>query len=142
KPLELRGFLDQGTEIIGDLRFSDVLHFHGRFNGRVISDGELVVGESGVLEGDIEIGSLTLSGTIKGNIVARQRVHLLKTSRVIGDVCTPILRVDEGTNWEGSISTTTKSKSHEAVQKAENKVREDNKNIASLVDAKEVKKVG
>jgi cytoskeletal protein CcmA (bactofilin family) len=105
KPPEVRGFLDDGTELIGDLRFSDILHFHGKLKGRIISDGELVVGESGVIEGDVEVGVLTLSGTLNGNIIANQKVHLLSTGRVRGDVCTPILKVDEGASWEGTINT-------------------------------------
>lgn len=102
---EVRGFLDEGTELTGDLRFSDILHFHGKLKGRIISDGELVVGESGIIEGDIEVGVLTLSGTLHGNILAKQKVHFLSTSRMHGDVSTPILKVDEGANWEGSINT-------------------------------------
>ena len=102
---EVRGFLDDGTELIGDLRFSDILHFHGKLKGRIISDGELVVGESGIIEGDVEVGVLTLSGTLCGNIVAKQKVHFLSTGCMQGDVCTPILKVDEGARWEGSINT-------------------------------------
>lgn len=115
KPLEVKGFLDNGTEIIGDLKFSEILHFHGKLKGRIISDGELVVGENGIIEGDVEVGILILSGTLHGNIVAKQKAHLLNTSRVYGDIRTPILKVDEGATWEGTISTTqsvTESKGH------------------------------
>jgi cytoskeletal protein CcmA (bactofilin family) len=105
KPMEVRGFLDDGTEVIGDLKFSEVLHLHGRISGKVLSDGELVVGEKGVIEGDVEVGVLTLGGSLIGNIVARTKAHLLNTARVRGDVCTPVLKVDEGASWEGSITT-------------------------------------
>jgi len=104
-PVEVRGFLDDGTEVIGDLRFSDVLHLHGRIKGRVISDGELIVGEKGVIEGDVEVGILTLGGMLIGNIIAKKKAHFLNTARIRGDVTTPILRVDEGAVWEGSITT-------------------------------------
>ncbi|MCS6816446.1 MAG: polymer-forming cytoskeletal protein [Blastocatellia bacterium] len=103
--VEVRGFLDEGTEVIGDLRFSDVLHLHGRIKGRVVSDGELVVGQKGVIEGDVEVGILTLGGTLIGNVIAKKKVHFLNTARIRGDVSTPILRVDEGAEWEGSITT-------------------------------------
>lgn len=105
KPVEVRGFLDEGTEVVGDLRFSEVLHLHGRIKGKVLSDGEIVVGEKGIIEGDVEVGVLTLGGTLIGNIVAKQKAYFLSTARVRGDVCTPVLRVDEGANWEGSITT-------------------------------------
>lgn len=105
KPVEVRGFLDEGTEVVGDLRFSEVLHLHGRIKGKVLSDGEIVVGEKGIIEGDVEVGVLTLGGTLIGNIVAKQKAYFLSTARVRGDVCTPVLRVDEGARWEGSITT-------------------------------------
>ncbi len=110
-PVEVRGFLDDGTEIIGDLKFSDVLHLHGHIKGRVISEGELVVGEKGIIEGDVEVGILTIGGTLIGNIIAKKKVHILNTARIRGDVATPILRVDEGAMWEGSITTTLQEKS-------------------------------
>jgi cytoskeletal protein CcmA (bactofilin family) len=109
KPVEVRGFLDEGTELIGDLKFSEVLHLHGRIKGKVLSDGEIVVGEKGIIEGDVQVGVLTLGGTLIGNIVAKQKAHFLSTAKVRGDVCTPVLRVDEGASWEGSITTGTPS---------------------------------
>ncbi len=103
-PAEVRGFLDEGTEVIGDLRFTHVLHLHGHIKGKVISDGELVVGEKGIIEGDVQVGILTLGGTLLGNVVAKKKAHFLHTARIRGDVSTPVLRVDEGAMWEGSIS--------------------------------------
>jgi cytoskeletal protein CcmA (bactofilin family) len=98
------GVIDNGTELVGDLKFSDLLKFYGRIKGRVFSEGVLVVGESGFIEGDVEVGMLSLSGTLIGNIMATQKVHFLQTARVQGDVCTPVLKVDEGASWDGTIS--------------------------------------
>jgi cytoskeletal protein CcmA (bactofilin family) len=114
---EVRGFMDNGTELIGDLKFSDILHFHGKIKGRIFSDGELVVGEQGVIEGDIDVGVIALSGTIIGNIIATQKVHLLPTARVQGDVCTPVLKVDEGATWDGSIHTNRLKPTEQEVEK-------------------------
>jgi len=134
---EVRGFLDDGTELIGDLRFSDILHFHGKLKGRIITDGELVVGESGSIEGDVEVGVLTLSGTLNGNIIAKQKVHFLSTGRVRGDVWTPILKVEEGASWEGSINTNQ--------LKAEGKNKHsvvEEQPVVPLIEAHKVKTMG
>lgn len=122
--VEVRGFLDEGTEVIGDLRFSDVLHLHGHIKGKVVSDGELVVGEKGIIEGDVEVGILTLGGTLIGNVIAKKKAHFLNTARIRGDVSTPILRVDEGAEWEGSITTLaeTREKPHEHVARTAGEV--------------------
>ncbi|MCS6804254.1 MAG: polymer-forming cytoskeletal protein [Acidobacteriota bacterium] len=105
KAPQVRGFLDLGTEIVGDLRFSDVLHLHGRLKGGIFSEGELVIGEHGLVEGNVEVAVLTLGGTITGNVVATEKIHLLSTGRVQGDIFTPILKVDEGAMLEGVVNT-------------------------------------
>lgn len=105
KSPQVRGFLDLGTEIIGDIRFSDILHLHGKLKGRIVSEGELVIGEHGFVEGNVEVAVLTLGGTITGNVVATEKIHLLPTGRIQGDVCTPILKVDEGAMLEGVVTT-------------------------------------
>jgi len=105
RPVEVRGFLDDGTEVIGDLKFTEVLHLHGHIRGKILSEGELVVGEKGVIEGDVEVGVLTLGGTLIGNVPAKNKAHFLSTARVRGDVYTPVLRVDEGACWDGSVNT-------------------------------------
>jgi len=135
---EVRGFLDDGTELTGDLRFLDILHFHGKLKGRIISDGELVVGESGIIEGDIEVGVLTFSGTLNGNIVAKQKVHFLSTGRVCGDVSTPILKVDEGARWEGAINTDPLKANDEKNLSSLAEARL----VTALVDNEEVKTIG
>ena len=54
----LNGFLDQGCSIKGDIVFADLLRVHGQASGTVRSDGELLVGEGGVVEGEIMVARL------------------------------------------------------------------------------------
>ena len=50
---DLNGFMDEGTEFLGELRFRNVLRIDGRVKGKIVSDNTLIVGESGHVEADI-----------------------------------------------------------------------------------------
>jgi cytoskeletal protein CcmA (bactofilin family) len=98
---EFRGFLGQGTELTGDLNFTDMMRVDGHINGRVSTTGQLIVGETGQIDASIKVGLLSVSGTIKGTIVATGKVEIHKTGKVYGDIFTPVLNIEEGAIFEG-----------------------------------------
>ena len=63
---ELNGFLDRGAAFKGELEFEDTMRIDGRFNGRITSKNELVVGESAQIEGEIHVGRIAISGHVAG----------------------------------------------------------------------------
>lgn len=99
---ELTGFLGNGAEINGDLRFSAVLRIDGLVRGSVGSEGELVVGETGVIEATVEVGTASIAGRVVGMICAKHRVEIHPTGKVIGDIITPSLTIQEGAVFEGT----------------------------------------
>lgn len=98
---EFRGFLDQGTELKGDLAFTDLLRADGKISGTITTAGQLIVGESGQIEATINVGTLSVSGTIRGTIVATEKVEIHKTGKVYGDIFTPALHIEVGAIFEG-----------------------------------------
>jgi cytoskeletal protein CcmA (bactofilin family) len=101
----LNGFLDRGARLEGTLSFEDVFRIDGFFKGTVTSDSELVVGEGGVVEGDVRVARLAVSGTIKGSIHAKERVELHAGARVFGDIHTVTLVVEEGAVVQGPVES-------------------------------------
>lgn len=100
----LNGFLDQGCSIKGEIVFTDLLRVHGHAHGSVTSEGELLVGEGGVVEGDIAVGRLAVAGTVVGTVRVRERLVVHGSGRVRADITTPVLVVDEGGVVEGNVS--------------------------------------
>ena len=98
---DLNGFLDAGSRLEGDLHFDDTFRVDGKFKGTVTSDGDLIIGQDGLIEGEVKVGRVFNSGTIKGKIEAARRVELSSTGRVYGDVVTPALVVEDGAYFEG-----------------------------------------
>ena len=82
----LNGFLDQGCSIKGDIVFADLLRVHGHASGTVRSDGELLVGEGGVVEGEIMVARLVVAGTVRGTIKARERLVVHGSGRITAEI--------------------------------------------------------
>lgn len=99
----LNGFLDQGCSIKGDVVFNDLLRVHGHLRGSVKSEGELLVGEGGVVEGEIVVGRLVVAGTVQGTVQVREKLVVHGSGKVMAEVATPVLVVDEGGVLEGSV---------------------------------------
>jgi cytoskeletal protein CcmA (bactofilin family) len=99
----LNGFLDQGCVIRGDVSFSELLRVHGQVVGTVSSDKELLVGEGGVVEGEVSVGRLVVAGTVRGTVRAAERVVVHAGGKVIAEVHTPKLVVDEGGVLDGPV---------------------------------------
>ena len=99
---ELNGFLDRGSSFKGELEFEDTMRIDGRFNGKIISKNELIVGESATIEGDIHCGRVAISGTVIGRIVATQKVEIHRNGKVYSDIDTPALIIEEGAIFQGN----------------------------------------
>jgi cytoskeletal protein CcmA (bactofilin family) len=101
KQSDLNGFLDTGSHINGELRFETTFRVDGKLTGIVRSGGDLVVGEGGEVEGEIEVGQVFVSGVVRGTIRATRRVQITPTGKVFADLETPALIVEDGAVFEG-----------------------------------------
>ncbi len=99
---ELNGFLDRGAVFKGEMEFEDTMRIDGRFNGKIVSKNELIVGESAHIDGDIHVGRIAISGTVVGKIVADQRVEIHRNGKVYSDIETPALIIEEGAIFQGN----------------------------------------
>lgn len=104
KQSDLNGFLDSGSNVTGELRFQTSFRVDGKFNGTVISDGELIVGQGGEVDGDLRVGQIVVSGTVRGAIRAARRIHLSSTGKLLADIDTPSLIIEDGGFFEGRCS--------------------------------------
>ena len=98
---DLNGFMDQGTELTGELRFRDTFRVDGRIKGKIVSDNTLIVGESGHVEAEIDCGSVSIRGTVTGRVQGRQKIELLAGSKVQGTLVSPRLVIEEGAFFQG-----------------------------------------
>ncbi len=107
---DLDGFLDAGSHLDGELRFRSHFRIDGKVTGHVISEGGLVVGDQGQVEGEITVGKVLVSGQVKGNIHATEQVAIVPGGKVFGDIDTPSLIIQDGGQFEGRCSMIRKEK--------------------------------
>lgn len=98
---DLNGFLDAGSHMDGELSFEDTFRVDGRLTGKVVSKGDLVVGERGEVSGAVEVGRVYVSGTVKASVKASKRIEITSGGRLIGDIEAPTLVIEEGGFYEG-----------------------------------------
>jgi cytoskeletal protein CcmA (bactofilin family) len=104
KPSELNGFLDSGSHVHGELRFDASFRVDGKFTGTVASNGDLIVGEGGEVEGELAVGQIFVSGTVRGSIRASKRIQISPSGKVYAEIDTPSLVIEDGAFFEGRCS--------------------------------------
>jgi cytoskeletal protein CcmA (bactofilin family) len=98
---DLNGFLDDGTELSGELRFRDVMRVDGRLKGKVVSDNMLIVGETAQVDAEVDCGVVSIRGRVSGKVHGRQRIELLAGCRVLATLVTPKLVIEDGAFFQG-----------------------------------------
>ena len=90
----------------GELHSRGTLRIDGNVEGKVSSDTAIVVGEEGVVTAEISGAEVTIGGTVRGKVTGREKVEILSSGRLYGNVTTKAARfiVAEGVIFEGSIS--------------------------------------
>ncbi|MCK4778359.1 MAG: polymer-forming cytoskeletal protein [Actinomycetia bacterium] len=85
----------------GQFHINGTLRIDGKFEGRSLRADQLYIGRSGRVKTNITASNVVVEGIIIGNIVASNRVMLLPTSRILGDIRTPELIIQNGVILEG-----------------------------------------
>ena len=93
--------LGKGADFKGVVTFDGTVRVDGRVEGEIHTTGTLIVGEHAVIEGIICAGVLMNSGKINGTITALEKVHILKPGVLVGDIRTPVIAIEEGSQFHG-----------------------------------------
>ena len=108
---DLIGFIGKGMFLEGKLSFEDTVRIEGHFKGEINALGTLVVGESGHVEGNINVGSIIITGLVEGNLTAKTRVEIKSPGKMLGEIKTPNLIIGDGAIFEGNCHMVNRSTS-------------------------------
>ncbi|MBX3242894.1 MAG: polymer-forming cytoskeletal protein [Acidobacteria bacterium] len=102
---KLSGFVGHGTSLTGDTTFQMMLRLDGHLTGTISSDGgTLIVGNNGQADANISVAVANINGSVNGDIFATDKIHLGRTAKVVGNITTPKLVIEDGALFEGSCS--------------------------------------
>jgi cytoskeletal protein CcmA (bactofilin family) len=90
----------------GRFYVSGSILIEGKFDGEIKTEDHLTVGPTGKVKTDIYARRVTVGGTLIGNITATEEVDLLANGKVLGNVITPKLNVEDGVLIQGMVTIT------------------------------------
>ena len=93
-----------GTIITGDIVSKGDIRIDGTLRGSVNTEGKVVLGREGMIEGDVICKDAEISGTIKAKISVSQLLSLKTTAKLNGDIITNKLSIEPGAAFSGSCS--------------------------------------
>ncbi|CAH0177322.1 hypothetical protein SRABI27_01165 [Pedobacter sp. Bi27] len=99
---EISTLIGLGFTITGELKGKAVIRIDGTVIGNVNVEGGIVLGEKGMIKGDIQTASAIIYGTVNGNVKA-QNLEIKKTGRVNGDIKTEALEIELGAQYNGKL---------------------------------------
>ena len=86
----------------GKLKFKHSLKIKGTFEGKIETDGYLIIGREATVSADIKARVVSVSGIVNGKIKASQRINLHKNSKTNGDLIAPDLMMEQGSLFNGT----------------------------------------
>tara|TARA_B100001564_G_scaffold351496_1_gene357439 strand:- start:1769 stop:2185 length:417 start_codon:yes stop_codon:yes gene_type:complete len=96
--------IGQGTSIIGDINSNGDIRVDGTLKGSINTEGKVVLGKEGVVEGDVICQNADISGIIKAKITVSNLLSLKETAKLKGDIVTNKLSIEPGAEFTGSCS--------------------------------------
>jgi cytoskeletal protein CcmA (bactofilin family) len=100
---EISTIIGEGFTFTGELQGSSAIRIEGKIIGNVNVDGGIVLGEKGIIEGNIITRSAVIYGSIKGNIKTTQ-LEIKKSGYVNGDITTDTLEIELGARYNGKLN--------------------------------------
>jgi cytoskeletal protein CcmA (bactofilin family) len=94
----------EGTSIEGEIKSDSNVRIDGRVKGTINVRGRLIVGASGVVEGDVTCQSSDIEGTVNGKITCQDLLSLKATAKLNGDINTKKLAIEPGALFTGNCS--------------------------------------
>lgn len=96
-----------GTTINGDMESDSDMRIDGNIIGNVYCKAKIVLGESGIIQGDLHAANADLFGTVNGNVISKDLLCLKSKSTVNGNVNTKRLQIEPNATFNGQCKMTT-----------------------------------
>lgn len=92
-----------GSRVVGDVAGSTDLIVEGRVEGKLDMKSGVMVGASGVVDGEIRARTVRVGGKVHGNVEGLDEIEILPEGRVEGDVVSPRVMISPGAYFKGKV---------------------------------------
>lgn len=105
----INSIVGEGTRFKGELDLNGLLRIDGDYSGTIRTPGKVLVGKNGRAECSIFAGTVVVGGVVKGDIRSTEKVIVLSTGMIIGNIISPRLIVEEGVILNGKCTIQARS---------------------------------
>ncbi len=106
-----QSLISEDTEITGNIRCSSTIEVKGKLTGDLECASNVVLGETSVVKGNLNVATIAVFGQVTGNISASDKIELKSTARVHGDIKSKRLTVEDGVTFMGKSEVSPSGKS-------------------------------
>lgn len=94
--------IGNGTTLKGDIISDGDFRIDGTLIGSITSKAKVIIGTTGVIEGEIKCLNGDFSGTIKANVLATELLSLKASSKLYGNIHVGKLSIEPGAQFSGN----------------------------------------
>lgn len=113
---EIDTIIGTDTVFTGKITAKGSVRIDGGLQGDIITKGDIVVGDTGKIEGNLHARNILIAGELQGNVVASGKLELANTAQIIGDLKVSSLVIDDGAVFQGTCQMDKPGKSVSAKQ--------------------------
>lgn len=94
----------EGTTLQGEIRTDSNMRIDGKVKGTINAKGKIIIGQTGIVEGDVICQTSEIEGTLEGKITCSEILSLKATAKLNGDILTKKLAIEPGAAFSGNCS--------------------------------------
>lgn len=98
---DIETIIGRNTCITGQISGGSNIRVDGRVDGGIDISGNAVIGETGIINGDIKAASLIVSGTVTGNANVEGNLSIYATGQLVGDISVHSFNIADGGVFKG-----------------------------------------
>lgn len=101
KTADSTSLVSQNVKIEGEIKGPENLHVEGYIKGAVALSGDIFIGNTGIVEADLEAKNIVIQGEVTGNVTAHKQLEIHPSGKLIGDCSVTSIDIKEGAVFEG-----------------------------------------
>lgn len=99
---QVETIIGKDTQFSGAIQATGAIRVDGRFEGELSTTSDVVIGETGNLKAQVKAKNVTIAGIVNGNMDVLEKLELLPTAKLYGDIKVGVLIIGEGATFKGA----------------------------------------
>lgn len=99
---QMETIIGPSTSVKGSLTTNGALRIDGQFDGDITTTADIIVGEAGRITATVGAKNAVIAGSVTGDMTIADKLELLPTAKVVGDLKVGSLIIGEGAVFKGN----------------------------------------